>query len=736
MKVFATKSLQGNDAPGRTALERTGFASAAAALALGLAACGGGGGSDPAAVTPPAAQNPQALSVSQPGELAAWAQGKLRTRQSQGKLGATPGVDWIAVTDTAALAPAVTTTTAAPAADSTASRSSTLVQEAGVDEADLLLSDGARLFTLQPAVANSTRWTLKLHTRNAAGVAQPSSEVAITDAGANDLNSTGMYLSADAKSLTVLTQSWYPVPAPTPGSTTPISPASTGAPAVTPAAGAPAPSTAASVPAVPELVVSCLAIGCDGKLPFWGGWTRRRVGLQRVDVANPGTASLGERITIEGSLVDSRRIGDTLYLVTQYTPQLPAFLLPTAASTAEREAAISRTTAADLLPTLRRNGGPAEALLSDTDCYVQPGNASVAIVVTTVTMVDLKSPTLARSSRCFAGGSEALYMSTNALYLATTRWSYPDTPGLAWRYPQEMMTDLHKFALQDGSVAYKGSGAVGGHLGWDAQRKSFRLSEHNGDLRVLTYTGESGWFTIQDAGNPAKAPSPARLTILRERSSDRTLQVVSTLPNSARPANIGKPGEQVYGVRFVGDRGYVVTFRRTDPLYVLDLSNPADPKTVGELEVAGFSEHLFPLANGLLLGVGRSADNTGRVDALKVALFDVADPARPRELGEVKMGGPGSQMTLDLSRHGLNYLMKGDVARVAMPVNLVSNNFYTSTAGLQRFEVDTKARTLRSLPMLGAVTGNIYQGTWLERSLQINDQVYYLSGGLVGTYGW
>jgi hypothetical protein len=157
---------------------------------------------------------------------------------------------------------------------------------------------------------------------------------------------------------------------------------------------------------------------------------------------------------------------------------------------------------------------------------------------------------------------------------------------------------------------------------------------------------------------------------------------------------------------------------------------------VGELEVAGFSEHLFPLANGLLLGVGRSADNSGRVDALKVALFDVADPARPRELGEVKMGGPGSQMTLDLSRHGLNYLMKGDVARVAMPVNLVSANFYTSTAGLQRFEVDTKARTLRSLPMLGTVTGNIYQGTWLERSLQINDQVYYLSGGLVGTYNW
>jgi Beta propeller domain len=686
-----------------TPARRARAAGVLAALALVLSACGGGSGAEPE----PQGNKQQALAASQPGELALWAQARLKARHQEGKLAASPGADWMAV----GVAGAPTTASAAPRLDSAAPRSGTLVQEAGVDEADLLLSDGARLFTLQPGAG--TLWSLKLHTRDAQGIARVASEVAIADAGASDHVGKGLYLAEDTRSLAVLSQSWYMVPMPR-SSTPPV----------------PSPST-------PAPGIGCAATVCDSSVPYWGGgWMRSRVGVQRVDVGNASSAAAGERITIEGHLVDSRRIGDTLYLVTQYTPELPAFSLPTSASDAEREAAIARTQAGDLLPTLRRNGGPAEPLLADTDCYVQPGNASTSIVVTTVTMIDMKSPSLAHRSRCFAGGSEALYMSTGALYVATTRWSYADAPNLDWRYPLDIMTDIHKFALQDGGIVYKGSGAVNGHLGWDAERKSLRMSEYKGDLRVLSFTGDTGWFTIQDAGNPSRPASPARLTVLRERSSDLTLQAVATLPNANRPAHIGKPGEQVYGVRFVGERAYVVTFRRTDPLYVLDLADPQDPKAVGELETAGFSEHLFPLDNGLLLGVGRNADSTGRVDALKVALFDVADPTRPRELGDVKLGGFASQMTLDLSRHGLNLLMKDGVARVALPVNLISTNLQSSTAALQRFEVDTRARSLRSLPMHGADSSGRRYGTWLERSLQIGDQVYYLNQASISTFAW
>ena len=290
--------------------------------------------------------------------------------------------------------------------------------------------------------------------------------------------------------------------------------------------------------------------------------------------------------------------------------------------------------------------------------------------------------------------------------------------------------------MAEGSVSYRGSGEVAGHLGWNRERSSLRLSEHNGDLRVLSYTGQQGWATILDATRSEAPPhSPARLSMLRESSAGGSLQTVATLPNAARPAAIGKPGEQVYGVRFAGDRAYVVTFRRIDPLYVLDLSNPADPRTVGEIELAGFSEHLFPLPQGLLLGVGRDADSNGRVLGLKLVLFDVTDAAAPTVRGSLLLGAEGSASALDGSRHGLNLLMQGAVARVALPVTLTSRPYGGWQRGLQRFEVDTAARSLRTLSMVGAVSG-ANSALQLERSLQIGDQVYYLGAGTLSSHGW
>ncbi len=275
-----------------------------------------------------------------------------------------------------------------------------------------------------------------------------------------------------------------------------------------------------------------------------------------------------------------------------------------------------------------------------------------------------------------------------SLVLPTDGANSINTDGMVLSADQRALTVIHKFALAHGSVSYRGTGSVDGHLGWDPQRKSYRLSEHNGDLRVLSFTGSFGWFNLQDA--QTVAPSPAKLTALRERSSDQTLQAVASLPNAARPAHIGKTGEQVYAVRFLGDRAYVVTFRRTDPLYVLDLSKPTDPKTVGELEVAGFSDYLFPLPNNLLLGVGRDANSNGLVNGLKVAL----------------------------------------------PVTLASTPYANWQHGLQKFEVDTSARTLRAVGLAGPVVNTAQASLWLERSVQMGDTLYYLNNGALTGYGW
>ena len=650
--------------------------SAMTALTMGLAACGGSG------TDVPPTSGGTGLSASQPGELAAYVQSRLRVLNAQGRLAATDTFGSVPPTSTAAQP---TAGAAAPAP-----RSSTLVQEAGVDEADLIQTDGRYLYTVQPQQGGGQR--LAIYERAADGRAVALGNLALAADGAASLNTEGMVFSSDQRALAIISQHWTATPA----------------------------------------AEICTEV-CTTILPQW---MRSSVNVQRVDVSNPVAASAGERISIDGFLVDSRRIGDALYVVTSHRPVLAAQQLPASATAAERDAAITRLSAADLLPRMRRNGGASEPLLADADCYLQTANASNAVQFTTISVFDLRSATLARTSRCFVGGSEALYMSTTSLFVATTRWVYPTAVAVPV-YPAQIKTDIHKFSLSSagtGGVTYRGTGQVDGHLGWDREKKSYRLSEHNGDLRVLSFTGEFGWFTAADAGGTV--PSPALLTVLRERSSDQTLQTVATLPNSTRTATIGKPGEQVYAVRFVGDRAYVVTFRRTDPLYVLDLANPADPRAVGELEIAGFSEYLYPLANNLLLGVGRDADSNGRVTGLKVALFDIGNPALPAQRAALSLGSTGSSSALDHSRHGLNMLVLGNVARVALPAVLTGTPYANAVHGLQRLEVDTAARTLRTLPMVGVVSTNLNAPLWLERSAQIGDTVYYLSNGLLGSYAW
>jgi hypothetical protein len=657
-------------------------------LATGLVACGGGGGSSDTQDVPPE-QRKNTLNASQPGELTAYVQERLRTLNASGRLAGGARGAGDALPPTAA-APSPAANAAPP------SRSSTVVQEAGVDEADLIQNDGRWIYTLYAQV-EPRGLTLQAYERGADGRAVRMAALPLASDGAMDINTQGMVPASDFKSLAVISQNW---------STTPVT-------QVCP--------NCADV--LPGLTIAPI-------------WFRSSVNVQRVDVSNPAQASAGTRVNIDGFLVDSRRVGDRLYVVTQHRPPLPVEQLPANATHAEREAAIARITAADLLPKVRVNGGVAEPLLKDTDCFLQPANASTSIELTTVTVFDLKSPALARTSRCFVGGSEALYMTQASLYLATTRWVY-NSDNAQTIFPPEFKTDIHKFALQGDSIGYQGSGAVDGSLGWDRERRSFRLSEHNGDLRVLSFTGSSGWFgTPGNVQGNATAPSPARLTILRENAG--SLAVVSTLPNSNRPALIGKPGEQVYAVRFVGDRGYVVTFRRIDPLYVLDLSNPADPKTVGELEVAGFSDHLFPLPGNLLLGVGKDADTQGRTLGVKIALFDVANPAAPSERASVVLGTSGSVSALDQARHGLNLMTVGNVTRMALPTVLAAKPFADWSNELQRFEVDSAARTLKMMPAVAAVNNgsSAQAAVWLQRATQIDNDVYYFNNGDLTSHDW
>jgi hypothetical protein len=583
--------------------------------------------------------------------------------------------------------------------------SNTTVQEPGIDEEDLLNTDGTSIYALDTTSHTPTgaaQHRLLVHRRRAGGGIEPVQVLPLPADSSTYPVPRGLLLAPAAHRLVALSESLVPVAPP--------------------------------LPCPADLL--CPAVGALTYAPIA---LQSSVQLQFVDLDAAGDAALGPRAAIDGRLVGSRLIGNVLVLVTTHTPRLAFEQLPADSTAQRRDAELAKMTTADVLPAWRANGASAQALVADTDCYVQPKNRSLALEVTTITAIDLASSTLARASRCFVGGTEALYMAPKHLYLATTRYPYEVLVTGRVQYAPQFVTDLHKFSVDGVAINYRASGEVKGHLGWDPQRKPYRLSEHNGDLRVLSFTGETGWVLLEDAtSGTAPPPSPATLTILRESASDKTLAAVATLPNSQHAEPLGKAGEQVHAVRFAGARGYLVTFRRVDPLYVLDLANPADPRVAGSLEVPGFSDYLFPLTDALLLGVGRDIDASNRIGGIKLGLFDVSNAAQPKALDSRTLGAAGSQSGLDFSSHGLNWLQSGSVARIALPLTLTTTPYAANPQhGLQRIEVDTQAGGMAVRSMLPAPTGPTpYPDLWGDRSLQIESKLVYLTQGQVVISDW
>jgi hypothetical protein len=447
-------------------------------------------------------------------------------------------------------------------------------------------------------------------------------------------------------------------------------------------------------------------------------------------------------------------------------PQVPGLdpLWP-AGKAAANQVVIDSLQASQLLPTLSLDGGAAQPLVQASSCFTQEQDAVKSADIITIVGIDLASPTSRHSARCFTGGTEAFYMSDQSLYLATTRTAYTYS-GAFPVYAAQASTDIHKFSLDGLNMTYRGSGNVIGHLGFDQNRKSFRMGEYDGALRIITQTAPTwgGWISLPPiAVSPPVATgsttttdtpieSPGHLTILQERAG--ALAVVSELPNAAQPGSLGKPGEQLYASRFIGARGYLVTYRLTDPLYVLDLSDPTDPRVAGELHMSGYSDYLFPLTANLLLGVGKDAVSDGSIgdgrfawyQGVKLALIDVSDPAHPREVARSIVGRRGTDATVLHQHHGIALQTVGDTVRASLPVSVhdtlsswatgAANDYFQFTrTELQKFEINLAGQSLSPRPALDSSMAN-ERDIGNDRSLLWNNQVHYYQNGTWRSAGW
>ncbi len=190
-----------------------------------------------------------------------------------------------------------------------------------------------------------------------------------------------------------------------------------------------------------------------------------------------------------------------------------------------------------------------------------------------------------------------------------------------------MSTELHAFDTSSSTkTEYVGSGSVPGFV-----LGRWALSQHEGALRVAT-TRQPPW----DGEQTGKTSS--MVVKLEERNG--------SLVETGRVGGLGKT-EQIRAVRYFGDIAAVVTFRQTDPLYLLDLSG--QPKVLGELKVPGFSTYLHPIGDGLLLGIGQDADKTGMVTGMQASVFDISDLSRPALVDRLRLGN-GYTPALDDSR--------------------------------------------------------------------------------------
>ena len=225
------------------------------------------------------------------------------------------------------------------------------------------------------------------------------------------------------------------------------------------------------------------------------------------------------------------------------------------------------------------------------------------------------------------GGGIGEWGSVGVLGMATDPTVYASRGSLYLAAPHNWWRDtaIHRFDISDPlDPTYFGGATVTGQL-----LSQWSLSEHDGYLRVAT-TERNRWPWVS---------SVTVLEAVTDESSDGdTGSPTGSLRQVGRVSGLGAT-EEIKSVRFAGDVGYVVTFRLVDPLYVLDLSDPANPMEVGELKIPGFSRYLHPLSGGLLLGVGRDADpQTGWERGLQATLFDVSDPANPTQIAILPLG--------------------------------------------------------------------------------------------------
>lgn len=351
----------------------------------------------------------------------------------------------------------------------------------------------------------------------------------------------------------------------------------------------------------------------NSSYPYDGGMSMTKAAIYNIgDGTNP---TFVREFGQEGYLNNIRKYKNTLYIVSNYSPN---YWLLSEGKDVELRPYISDTANSEEIQPLDVEN------ISILPASIEPSYT----LITAIDLTNFKTNTV--ETKGFLGGSSTLYMSENALYLTayesvmrTLEMDVADSTMLA--FPLISDTTIYKFAIDGTKVDLLATTTVEGTV-----LNQFSMDEHNGYLRIATTEGSA---------RGQNANSKNHLFVL-----DDELKVVGEVRDLAK-------GERIYSARYMGDKAYIVTFKETDPLFVIDLVDPKQPKVLGELKIPGFSNYLHPLDDNHLIGIGY--DTESRVDeyskeplilttGMKLSLFDITDFTNPKEQDTVIIGGRGT----------------------------------------------------------------------------------------------
>jgi uncharacterized secreted protein with C-terminal beta-propeller domain len=435
--------------------------------------------------------------------------------------------------------------------------------------------------------------------------------------------------------------------------------------------------------------------------------------LTDVDLSTPSRPRVVRTLTLDAGYLDARLIGSSLRVVLTSQPPI-GFEPPTDPGTTGERAALEQnrvtirsSRARDWLPSYtlrnRRTGVKRTGLLLGCSHIARPSRFSGLGVLSVVTF-DLAKGLVPVDTDGVMSDGQTIYASKSSLYVATQRWTEPGD--LDNGKPPRQTTALHRFDISDPLRArYRASGEVNGYV-----LNQFAMSELDGVLRVATTEFPLWW-------GGAQTDSESFVTTFEQRGGQ--------LVRLGRQGGLGR-GERIFGVRFIGDAAYVVTFRQVDPLYVVDLSRPADPVIRGELKIRGYSAYLHPLGPNLLLGLGQDATDEGRVLGTQVSTFDVSDPRRPALLRRVTLGKAWSEAEWD--HHAFLYWPREALAVLPVQASVPAPN-----GGEELLSAAVALRARRTaLDVEGTIRHPGSAG--IRRALVVGDVLYTLSdSGLKGS---